>query len=129
MRAGSPTACRCAITRPGHSCAQWPSRADSDGGQAKADRHRLAVQEPAAIAALGLQRMAEGVAEVEQGAAALLALLALVGGDDGGFQAAGFQHRMRQRRRVAGDTAAGPCASHQCQSASPAISPCLATSA
>ena len=116
------------MTRPG-ILAQWPSRADSAGGEAKADADRLAMQQPAAIAAFGFQRMAEGMAEVEQGAAALGAFLAFVAGDHRGLQPAAFQHRMHQRRRVAGDQRAAPCASHQRHSTSPDRRPCLATSA
>jgi hypothetical protein len=56
-------------------------------GLAHADGHRLAMDEAGAVVARGgLQRMAEGVAEIEQGA---VAGLGLVASDDGRLGAAG----------------------------------------
>ena len=101
------TACRCAITRPGSSWLQWPSRADSAAASPRPTATASPCSSVPSIAALGLQRMAEGVAEVEQRAAALGALLALVAGDDGGLQPAALQHGMRQRRGIAARTARG----------------------
>ena len=63
-----PRAFRRAIAKPGREAE----------GEAEADRHRLAMQQLAAVADLGLQRMGEGMAEVEQGAAVIGLLLALV---------------------------------------------------
>jgi hypothetical protein len=39
------------------------------GRQAEADGHRLPMEKRAVIAALGLERVGEGMAEIEQGAA------------------------------------------------------------
>ncbi len=47
--------------------------------QHHAERHRLAMQQPVAKPGLGLERMAEGMAEIQQRA---VAGLALVGRDD-----------------------------------------------
>ena len=69
-------------------------------GEPHADGHRLAMQQRVAEAALGLERMAEGVAEIEQRA---LAGLALVGGDDRGLGGAAAQHRLVPRVGVAGE--------------------------
>ena len=53
--------------------------------QRHAERHRFAVQQPVGEAAAGFERVAEGVAEIEQRA---LAALALVARDDAGLGAA-----------------------------------------
>ena len=65
-----------------------------------ADGHRLAMQQAAVIAALRLQRVAEGVAEVQQGA---LVVLALVRRHDLGLGTATAGHRLLPRRRIARD--------------------------
>jgi hypothetical protein len=59
-----------------------PERVRQPRRQHHADRHRLAVVEAFGIALFGLDRMAEGVAEVEQGA---LAMFQRVAGDDLGL--------------------------------------------
>ena len=69
-------------------------------GEAHAQRHRLAVQQRIAEAGLGLERMAEGVAEIEQRP---LALLALVDGDHRGLGGAALEHRLAAAGRIAGD--------------------------
>ena len=61
-----------------------------------ADADGFAVQ-PALVAADGLERVAEGVAEVQQRAAALLAFVL---GDDGGLDLAAAPNRVGQRRGV-----------------------------
>ena len=63
--------------------------------QAQADRHRLPVQQRPAIADLRLQRVAEGVAEVQQGAAARRPLLPLIVAHDLGLEGAGAQDGLR----------------------------------
>ena len=68
-------------------------------GEQAADRHALAVQQAVGIAGRRLQRMAEGMPEVEQRAVALLGLVAR---DDLGLHLAGAAHRVQPRRRVAG---------------------------
>ena len=55
----------------------------------------------------GLQRVAEGVAEVEQGAAVIGLLLALVVADHGGLEGAGAQHGLRLGVAVAGEQRGG----------------------
>ena len=67
---GSPTAARWRRMRSASAAGQSPSRTESVGRQHDAERHRLAVQQAVAIAGERLQRMAEGVAEVEQRAGA-----------------------------------------------------------
>ena len=62
--------------------------------------HRLAVQERAVVACLRFQRVGEGVAEIEQGA---VAALALVAGDDARLRPAGMGHRGPQQVLVAVD--------------------------
>ena len=81
-RAFIPIAARCARTRLGASCAQRPSRGRQFEGQRAADRHALAMQQPVGIAGRRLERVAEGVAEVEKRP---LALLGLVAADDAGL--------------------------------------------
>ncbi len=81
--------------------AEQPQPRGQLGGEAEADAHRLAVQQRGAVAALRFEGMAEGVAEVEQGAAAIGLRLELVLRDDGGFQAAALDHGVGQRRGVA----------------------------
>jgi hypothetical protein len=65
------------------------------------------MQELGAVAALGFERVAEGVAQVQQGPPAVAPRLELVIGDHGGFQPAAFADGVRQRRRIAGH---GACA-------------------
>jgi hypothetical protein len=67
-------------------------------GHHHADRHRLAVQQLAAVADLGLQGVAEGVAEVEQRPGAGLALVC---GDDRRLGGAGDLDRAGQQFRGA----------------------------
>ena len=61
------------------------------------ERDRLAVQQPVAKPGLGLQRVSEGVAEIEQ--RPVIAGLALVGRDDLGLHAAADHDGTGQRRR------------------------------
>ena len=68
-------------------CPRRERHADADG---------FAVQ-PALVAADGLERVAEGVAQVQQRAAALLAFVL---GDDGGLDLAAAPNRVGQRRGV-----------------------------
>ena len=65
-----------------------------------AQRHRLAMQQRVAEAGLGFERMAEGVAEIQERA---LAGLALVDRDDSGLGGAALQHRLAPRIGIAGD--------------------------
>ena len=71
-----------------------PSRAENSNAQHDAERDRLAVQQPVGKAGRRLERMAEGVAEIEQRA---LAGLALVARHDRGLAAAA---RPRSRARA-----------------------------
>ena len=64
--------------------------------QHHAERHRLAMQQPVAEPGLGLQRMAEGMAEIQQRP---VAGLALVGRDDVRLHAAADHDGAGQRRR------------------------------
>ena len=92
-----------------HAARQFLGTMAESGGQGgrepQAHRHRFAMKQFAAIAALGLEGMGEGVAEVEQGAAAFGTFLPLVIGDDGRFEPAAFDDRMGERGLVAGDDA------------------------
>ena len=93
------------------------ARADSSRRQHHAAADRLAVQ-PVAVAGARLDRVAEGVAEVQQRAPALLALVL---GDDRGLDLAGAAHRVRRARRVARAAARRRCASSQSKNAASAI--------
>ena len=73
-------------------------------GERAADRDRLAVQQPVGVAGGGLERVAEGVAEVEERA---LALLGLVADDDRGLHLAGAADGVQARVRVAGGEGGG----------------------
>ena len=103
MRVGRPTAARWAATRRVSSWRDQAAPGREGEGEHHADRHRLAVEQAVGIAGGGFQRVAEGVAEIEQGAGA--ALLALVGGDDCGLAAAGDGDRL-VALRPAGDDGA-----------------------
>ena len=83
MRVGRPTARRCASTRSASSAGQRPSAAE----KRKAQAMPMATPSPctsrcAVVADELFERMAEGVAEIEQRAVALLGLVAR---DDGGL--------------------------------------------
>src|SRR5579883_932886 len=69
-------------------------------GEQHAERHRLAMQELVAEAKLGLERMAEGMTEIEERP---LAALALIGRDDRGLGGAAPEHRLLSERDIAGD--------------------------
>ncbi len=102
---------------------------DREGeGQPHADGDRLAMQQPVRIAGEGLERMAEGVAEIEQRAGA--GLLALVGRDDRRLGAhAGFDRARGASSPIAGENlAANVCSSQAKNGASPS-SPYFTTSA
>ena len=103
MRAGSPHVRQVRHHAGGPFLAAMAEPGGQRRRQAKPHGDGLAVQQGPVEAGLGLQRMAEGVAEVEQRAAALGAFLALVGFDHAGLEPAGFEHGMGQCRRVAGD--------------------------
>src|SRR5882762_10286919 len=62
-----------------------------------AEGHGFAMQEPVAKPGLGLERMAKGVAKIQQGA--VVAGLALIGGDDYCLHPATHHDRARQRGR------------------------------
>ena len=98
VRTGSPTAARWAIARAASS-----RRAEAALGREAGRPAPCRAPPPrrASKAGLRLDRMAEGVAEIEQGAPALG--LALVAGDDRRLGARRWLDRMRARRRVAGD--------------------------
>ena len=68
--------------------------------QHRADGNALAVEQPIGEAGCGLQRMAEGVAEIEQRA---LAGLALVARHDRSLGAAGSGNRVLARRTAGKD--------------------------
>ncbi len=68
--------------------------------QHHADGNAFAVEQAIGKAGRGLQRMAEGMAEIEQRA---LAVLALVAGDDRGLGAAGGRDGMLARRTAGED--------------------------
>ncbi len=78
----------------GHCGLAMAQRGGEAECQAQADRHRLAMQH-GAVAALRLDRVAEGVAQVQQRAAVARPLLPLVVADHGGLERAGAQHRLR----------------------------------
>src|SRR6185312_7644694 len=69
-------------------------------GEPHADRHALAMQQAIAKAAGSFERMAEGVAEIEERA---LAVFALVGRDDARLGSAAARDRLLAKRRIAGD--------------------------
>ncbi len=73
-----------------------PSATRRASRERHADADGFAVQ-PALVAADGLERVAEGVARVQQRAAALLAFVL---GDDGGLDLAAAPNRVGQRRGV-----------------------------
>ncbi len=66
-------------------------------GQRAADRHPLAMQQPAGISGRGFQRVSEGVAQVQKRA---LTLLGLVAADDGGLHRHRMGHRVLPCRRI-----------------------------
>ena len=82
------------VARSTRAASRRPGPAGSEAeGQADADGDGLAVQQPVGEAGPGLQRVAEGVAEVEQHA---VAGLGLVAGDDGGLARHADGHGVRQ---------------------------------
>ena len=93
---GSPTAARWRDGAVGLGLRDQPA----PGGELERQRHaepdRLAVQQPVGKAGRGLERMSEGVAEVEQHAVAGLALVAR---DDRGLGLHAFQNGIFARRR------------------------------
>ena len=102
-----------------------PSRCERSAAMQHADADRLAVQ-PLAVAGSRLDRVAEGVAEVQQRAAPVLALVL---GDDRGLDLAGAPDRVGERRRVAARAAPSMLASSQSKKPASATSPYLITSA
>ena len=96
MRVGRPTPARWLSTRAdvvGRAQAEVAREAERAG---HADRHALAVdQRLAVVMGEALERVAEGVAEIEQRA---LALLDLVGGDDARLGGAARRDRLQPRR-------------------------------
>ena len=126
MRVGRPTAGEMAFDPAnvvGRAQAEVAREAERAG---HADRHALAVdQHRAVVMGEALERVAEGVAEVEQRA---LALLGLVGGDDARLGGAARRDRLAAapaRRRT---PRASRVSSQAKKSRSP-IRPYLATSA
>ena len=103
-----------------------PSSSRQPERQADADGHRLAVQQPVGIAGPGLQRMAEGVAQVEQHA---VAGLGLVAGDDVGLALHADGDGVGQRRRVLREAPPASCCSSQSKKAASPSRPYLAASA
>ena len=80
MSPGRPTAARWLRDARGVGLGAKPLLDREGEGEAHADGDGLAMEQPVGIAGIGLQGMAEGVAEIEQRPGA--ALLALVGLDD-----------------------------------------------
>ena len=102
IRVGRPTSARWAATRLPSSGVQWPSFAERPKASTMPIATRLAVEQAVGIAGGGFERMAEGVAEIEEGADAALAL---VGGDDRGLGAAGDGDGVLALRPAGGDRA------------------------
>ena len=73
------------MTRSASALEMSPRRAENSNGERHAEPDRLAVQQPVGEAGRRLERVAEGVAEIEQRAVAGLALVAR---DDRGLGAA-----------------------------------------
>ena len=102
-----PAAARCAGDALGIAAGeQRPRAAEKPKASAMPDRDRLAVEQAVGKAGLGLQRMAEGVAEVEQGARA--AGLALVLGDDRRLGGDARRDRMAARAPASPASSAAP---------------------
>ena len=93
--------------------------------QHHAESHRLAMQQTPGEAGAGFQRVAEGVAEIEQRA---LAGLALVARHDAGLAAAAHRDGLFARRRRRRTLLASSLPARRKRPASPS-SPYLATSA
>ena len=103
MRVGRPTALRCASTRAASWPEQSPSWREKRNARGHADRDALAVHEARRIVVgQALEGVAEGVAEIEQRA---LALLGLVGDDDARLGGATRRDRLGPRRTAGEDVA------------------------
>ncbi len=114
-----------ASTRSASAAGRSPRRAENSKRQRHAERDRLAVQQPVGEAGGGLERVPEGVAEIEQRA---LAGLALVARDDRGLGAAAGGDRVLARRPAGEHVAASSPRARRRRPASPSR-PYLATSA
>ena len=102
-----------ALKVPGGAVAQ-PDRQHE--GQPQPDGHGFPMQQAAIVPHLGFQRVAEGVAQVEQGAAIDAALLALIGRDHAGLEGTGHADGLglhggvaRQHRRPVALTPCEQC--------------------
>ena len=117
MRVGSPTAAKWAATRCTLAASDKPQLLAQPERQADADGHGLAVQQPLRVPRPGLERMAEGVAQVEQHAVAGLGLVAC---DDGGLALdAGADERAPSASASCASTACQFCSSQPKNAASP----------
>ena len=123
---GRPTAARCARTRAGFGGGDQALARREFERQRHAERDRLAVQQPAGKAGGGFQRVAEGVAEIEQRA---LAGLALVARDDARLAAAADRDGVLARADCPPANTSCQFASSQAKNAASPSSPYLATSA
>ena len=94
-RVGRPWAATTDSTRDTSGLPISPEPPRQPRGGAEADRHGLAV-EVGAVARHLLDRMPEGVAKVQERAAALVGLLPLVGLDEAGLDAAADAHGPRE---------------------------------
>ncbi len=95
-------------------------------GEPHADRDRLAMQQTVGIAGIGLERVAEGMAEIEQSARALL--LFLVSLDDGSLGAGARLDRVAALWPGRGEDL-GQFASSQAKNGASPSSPYFTTSA
>jgi hypothetical protein len=75
-RVGRPTFARCCFSRGCVVCRDHPAFGGKFGGEDHADGHAFAVEQAVRKACRGFERMAEGVAEIEQRPLARLALVA-----------------------------------------------------
>ena len=137
MRRLSPPIVRSRTGRP--TAPRWRAHALCVRRRAEAEPRRqveghrhagadgLAVQQVGAEAGLGLQRMAEGVAEIEQ--RAQVGGLALVGRHDARLGEAALLDAHRCAPRASPASTAAPFFSHQAKKAGSSISPYFATSA
>ena len=122
---GRPTAARCAMTRSASASATSPRRAENSNASAMPSADRLAVQQPVGEAGGRLERMAEGVAEIEQHAVAGLALVAR---DDRGLGAAAHRDGVLARMAPPANRSRQLASSQAKKAASPS-SPYFTTSA
>ena len=110
--------------RPG--CGAEPQRGGEAEGERLARGHRLAVQQRLAVAGLGLQRVAEGVAEVSS---ARRPCSRLVLGDDLRLHLHGTRDGVGEGLRLARQHLARRCASSHSKKAKSPSRPYLITSA